>query len=119
MLSNLRLRFDDNKNDSFHSMCESLSILLSRSFPEQIFYIDAEEECLSRFSRSFLGPTNRINGWLIKKDEQNDFHDLFFTRSIGPNWDNTQLIIWAYFDGEGTGEWLFSFKKPSMREVIL
>lgn len=112
MLSNLKLRFDDNKNDSFRSMCGSLSILLSRLFPRQIFYIDAEEECLSRFSSSFLGPTNRINGWLIAKDEQDDFHDQFFSRIIDPHWDNSQLTIWAYFDGERTGEWLFSFKGP-------
>jgi hypothetical protein len=44
---------------------------------------------------------------------------LFDSGYIDSAWDDYEISIWSYFDGEYSGKWLFSFRAPSIGEVIL
>ena len=118
-MKNLRLKFADSKNYRFSLMCTDLNSLIQRKFPGKIFFVKAEKECLSRFSGSFFGPSNRISGWLIDESQEEIFQDLFESGHIDSAWDDYKISIWSYFDGEYSGKWLFSFRAPSNGEVIL
>ena len=72
-MKNLRLKFADSKNYRFSLMCTDLNSLIQIKFPGKIFFVKAEKECLSRFSGSFFGPSNRISGWLIDESEEEIF----------------------------------------------
>ena len=115
-MKNLRLKFTDCKNYRFSLMCTDLNSLIQRKFPGKIFFVKAEKECLSRFSGSFFGP---ISGWLIDESQEEIFQDLFESGHIDSAWDDYKISIWSYFDGEYSGKWLFSFRAPSIGEVIL
>jgi hypothetical protein len=118
-MKNLRLKFADCKNYRFSLMCTDLNSLIQKEFPGKIFFVKAEKECLSRFSGSFFGPSNRISGWLIDESEEEIFQNLFDSGYIDSAWDDYEISIWSYFDGEYSGKWLFSFRAPSIGEVIL
>jgi len=119
MLHNLKLRFDYDNKGRFSSLCTELSGLLRIKYPGKVFCFDAQEECLSRFSSNFWGPTNRINGWLIKEEDIGLFDVELSNNNVGSEWDEYRFSIWAYFGGEYTGKWLFSTNGPIFGEVVL
>ena len=118
-MKNLRLKFADDRNYRFSLMCTDLNSLIQRIFPGKIFFVKAEKECLSRFSGSLLGPSNRISGWLINENQEEIFQNLYDSGDIDSAWDDYKISIWSYFDGEYSGKWLFSFRAPRIGEVIL
>lgn len=118
-MKNLRLRFDYTDNYRFSLMCLNLEGLIHNKYPGKIFFVDADKDCLTRFSGSFLGPSNRVTGWLIDEEKEQIFQKEFVSGHVGEEWKCYKQSIWAYNDGEYSGKWLFAFRCPFMGEVVL
>lgn len=100
-------------------MCSEFSKLLKNLYPDKIYFLDTDADCIERFSGIFLGPSNRMNGWLVPKDKADSFYIDFIAHKEEESMESYRKSFWSYYDGEYSGKWLFNSHGSLFGETVL
>ena len=103
------------KNRKFMQMMDGLQNLV-KTRNNGYFFLDASADCENKFSSRFTGPSNKLYGWLIAQDNIETFFETFRHGNLS-EYANQKFHIWAYWDGEYSGDWLYSFDGPTFGEI--
>ena len=114
MNTELGLTFEPQKM-KFKEMLVGLQSLIKKK-ENGIFFLDASAECEMKFSSSFVGPSNKMSGWVINEKEVDSFVKAYNSNDL-ELFKNKRITVWSYWDGEYSGGWLYSFEGPIFGEV--
>ncbi len=81
------------------------------------FFLDASKAAEEKYSLKFTGPSNKMSGWLIAKKDVADFALAYVLGKELVDYKVKRINIWTYWDGEYSGEWIYSFDGAIFGEI--